>query len=67
MIGYYTAAEIALLYRRPLGTIYRLAATRHWQRSQDQKRPVLYRVNDVEKTFGSLRAYRRHAEASNQS
>ena len=61
MIRYYTAAEIALAYGRPLGTVYRLAAHRKWRRIDD-KRPVLYRVEDVEATFAGLRSYRWHAE-----
>lgn len=61
MINYYTAAEIALMYRRPLGTVYRLATHRHWRRIDD-RRPVLYLIEDVEATFATLRRYRRRAE-----
>lgn len=61
MIRYYTAAEIALAYDRPLGTVYRLAAHRQWRRIDDQ-RPVLYRIEDVEATFATLRAYQWRAE-----
>lgn len=63
MIRYYTAAEIALAYRRPLGTVYRLAAHRNWRRIDD-RRPVLYLVEDVEATFATLRPWRRRAEES---
>ena len=51
MIRYLTAAEIAEIYRRPLGTIYRLAHIHRWRRSTDKRRPVLYHVEDVESTM----------------
>lgn len=53
MIRYLTAAEIAEIYRRPLGTIYRLAHIHRWRRSTDKRRPVLYHVEDVESTMRS--------------
>lgn len=54
MIRYYTANEIAGMYRKPLGTIWRLAATDHWRRSDDGKRPALYLADDVEATMARL-------------
>lgn len=54
MIRYLTAVEIAMLYRRPIGTIYRLASQYRWRRVSDGRRPVLYAVDDVERTFQML-------------
>jgi hypothetical protein len=51
MIRYVTAGEVAALYRRPLGTVYRLASEHRWRRSTDHKRPVLYLAEDVAATF----------------
>lgn len=51
MIRYVTAAEVAALYRRPIGTVYRLASVHGWRRSADRKRPVLYLAEDVEATL----------------
>lgn len=51
MIRYVTASEIAALYRRPIGTVYRLASERGWRRSADRKRPVLYLAEDVAATM----------------
>lgn len=51
MIRYLTAAEIAAVYRRPLGTVYRLASVHRWRRTSDQRRPVLYAAADVEMTM----------------
>lgn len=51
MIRYYSAAEIALLWKRPRGTIKRLASTDRWRRTTDGRRPVLYRAEDVEATM----------------
>ena len=51
MIRYLTAAEIAVLYKRPIGTIYRLASQRRWRRVADGRRPALYAADDVEETF----------------
>ena len=48
---YLTAAEIAVLYRRPIGTIYRLASQRKWRRTNDGRKPTLYAAEDVEETF----------------
>ena len=56
MIRYYTAAEIAAVYRRPIGTVYRLASTRGWKKIAGQ--PILYDADDVEKTMTMLRRYR---------
>lgn len=53
-MNYLTAAEIAVLYRRPLGTVYRLASTEHWQRTSPRVRPVMYAADDVDKTFARL-------------
>lgn len=54
MIRYLTAAEIAMLYRRPIGTIYRLASQYRWRRVSDGRRPVLYAADDVARTFQML-------------
>lgn len=47
MLRYLTATEVATLYRRPLGTIYRLASTDQWRRA-DHRRPTLYNAADVD-------------------
>ena len=54
MIRYLTAVEIAMLYRRPIGTIYRLASQYRWRRVSDGRRPVLYAADDVARTFQML-------------
>jgi hypothetical protein len=54
MMRYLTAQEIAALYRRPVGTVYRLASADRWRRIPDNRRPVLYRCEDVETTFTRL-------------
>lgn len=54
MIRYLSASEIATLYRRPKGTIKRLAHTDQWRRSEDGRRPVLYLADDVEATMRRL-------------
>lgn len=54
MIRYLTAVEIAMLYRRPIGTIYRLASQHCWRRVSDGRRPVLYAADDVARTFQML-------------
>lgn len=51
MIRYLTASEVATLYRRPLGTIYRLASQDRWRRCDD-RRPVLYNAADVDASMG---------------
>lgn len=56
MIAYLTAAEIALLYARPPGTIRRLASNDRWRRTTDGKRPVLYLADDVETTMRRITA-----------
>ncbi|WP_262282141.1 hypothetical protein [Micromonospora sp. MA102] len=48
-----TAEEIRTLYRRPVGTIYRLASTEHWRKCDD-RRPALYLADDVADTFDRL-------------
>jgi hypothetical protein len=55
LMDYLTAAEIATYYRRPLGTIRRLASTDKWVRTHRKIRPVMYRAEDVDKTFARLR------------
>lgn len=54
MMRYLTAQEIAALYRRPLGTVYRLASSDRWRRVPGNRRPVLYACEDVEITFTRL-------------
>jgi hypothetical protein len=49
--GYLTLAEIAMLYEVPNGTLRWLAHRDRWERSGDQKRPVLYLSKDVRKTM----------------
>lgn len=51
MIRSYTAAEIAHIWRKPIGTVYRLASENDWRRTPDRKRPRLYNANDVEATM----------------
>lgn len=57
---YLSAREIADAWHRPIGTVRRLASTEKWARTADRRRPVLYRVLDVEKTMDRLGA--RHAD-----
>lgn len=52
-----TVDEVVTLYRRPVGTVYRLASQNHWRRCDD-KRPALYSALDVEETFERLNARR---------
>lgn len=51
MIRYFTAAEIAHTWRRPVGTVHRLASEHHWRRTNDRRRPALYNADDVEATM----------------
>lgn len=46
MLRYLTVAEIATLYRRPLGSIYRMASQHRWRRCPG--RPALYHCADVD-------------------
>jgi len=48
MIRYYTAAEVAHIWRRPLGTVHRLASEHHWKRLPGRARPTCYDGDDVE-------------------
>lgn len=48
---YVTAHETASTWRRPLGTIYRLAHTYGWARTEDGHKPVLYLAADVDATM----------------
>lgn len=59
MSRYLSAAEIAELWHRPVGTIRRLASTDRWRRTTDDRRPVLFDVDDVERTMDRLD---RHAD-----
>lgn len=54
MIRYYTAEEISIIWRKPIGTIWRLASQHHWPRSTDNRRPVLYRADDVDATMAAF-------------
>lgn len=54
--GYMTAIEISIHYRRPLGTVYRLASEKHWRRTADGLRPVRYDWRDVDLTMRSVAA-----------
>lgn len=54
MIRTFTAAEVSSVYRVPLGTVYRLASTEKWRRSDDGRWPVLYNGDDVEATMERL-------------
>lgn len=54
MARYYSAAELAMLLRRPVGTIRRLASVDKWRRTADDRRPVLYDMDDVEATMARL-------------
>lgn len=58
MMRYLTAHEIASIYRRPVGTVYRLASEGGWKRVPDKRRPVLYDSEDVDLTFSRLAAQR---------
>lgn len=51
MSRYLTVREIAKLWRRPAGTVRRLASLDKWRRTEDRKRPVLYLTADVEETM----------------
>lgn len=48
-----TVDEIRTLYRRPVGTIYRLASQYGWRKADD-RRPALYHADDVADTFDRL-------------
>lgn len=48
---YVTAAETASTWRLPLGTVWRLASTEEWRRTDDGHRPVLYLAEDVDTTM----------------
>lgn len=50
-----TVSEIRTLYSRPMGTIYRLASVNRW-RKLDNRKPALYRADDVEATFSAMTA-----------
>lgn len=54
MKRYITAAEIAALARRPLGTIYWWAARDNWRRNTDGRKPTLYNLEDVGRTLARL-------------
>ncbi len=56
MIRYLTLAEIAMLYETPNGTLRWLANRDRWERSTDQRRPVLYLAADVVKTMATRAA-----------
>ena len=49
---YLTANEVATIYRRPLGTIYRLASQDQWRRC-NRRRPTLYLAADVDASMTS--------------
>lgn len=53
---YLTAEEIARIWHRSIGSVYRWASVDCWQRTLDGRRPVMYRVRDVEETFGRIDA-----------
>lgn len=50
---YLTAAEIVVLYRVPVGTVYWLAHRDRWRRIPG--RPVLYDAGDVDDTMHTER------------
>lgn len=54
MVRYYSAAEIAMIWRRPIGTIRRLASVDKWRRTIDRRKPVLFDIDDVEATMARL-------------
>lgn len=51
MLRYLTVIEIVALYRRPTGTVYRLASQHHWRRCPG--RPALYHSADVDASMSS--------------
>lgn len=51
-----TAAEIATDWAIPIGTVYALANTHRWRRTEDGRRPVLYLAADVFATRATQRA-----------
>jgi hypothetical protein len=51
VIRYYTAAEVAHIWRRPVGTVHRLASELEWRRNEDRRRPKIYNGDDVEATM----------------
>lgn len=46
-----SAAELAVLYGKPIRRIHQLASLDRWRRTQDGLRPVLYSALDAAKTF----------------
>jgi hypothetical protein len=54
--GYMTALEISIHYRRPVGTVYRMASERQWRRTADGLRPIRYDWRDVDQTMRSVTA-----------
>lgn len=50
-----TAADLALTYKVPIGTIYRWASLDGWRRSNPKHRPVTYNRDDAEKSYRERR------------
>lgn len=53
MMNWLTVDEIRIMYGRPVGTIYRLASTHRWRKT-DNRKPALYSADDVSATFDQL-------------
>lgn len=48
---YLTVAEVAMLYQLKPVTVRWYAHRDEWRRSEDHRKPVLYRAEDVEATM----------------
>lgn len=55
MIRYYTAAEVAHIWRRPVAEVYRLASEHGWRKVDDRRRPKLYNGDDVDATMNGTK------------
>lgn len=65
MIRYLTVAEVAMLYQLKPATVRWYAHRDEWRRSTDNRKPVLYRADDVEKTMNARMAEGPQDEAVN--
>jgi hypothetical protein len=55
VIRYYTAAEVAHIWRRPVAEVYRLASEHSWRKVDDRRRPKLYNGDDVDATMNGTK------------
>lgn len=61
---YMTAVEISEHYHLAMGTVWRLASTDGWRRSDDHRRPVLYLIDDITTTMDRRTASAEKASAA---